>query len=475
MENNKCVIYTRVSSVEQKENHSLQAQEEYCRTFAKQKGFTEIKVMGEVAESAKNEDRKEYKKMIDFVLDKRNQVSAVLVHSADRFSRHLASAVSDIEKMRKKGIYLFLISEGISTSDDLGLFMVNFGLNFSQLDNQKRANRTKLGIKSRILLGEYPFPHAPKGYVKDENKRLILDENCGALITKAFKMLIKGYTPIYIKQEMDKLNLCLDIKRWGEVFRNPIYAGLIVSKTNGDIPVQGKHEVLISLREFKLVQEILLKKSKARIKHNPENVKYIPLKTLIKCPQCGNSLTGCIVKKNGYYKCNNNCKINISSEKTGIEFNKLLENIKPNYLYNDQFYQIFKQSFEDIYKDELHRKSVLLREIGTKNTQINNLYDDKYEGKISEDFFNKKFSEYTKSKQKFEDELIQYDSTIPLKETFISECMNELSDVEGLWNKFEYNDKIQLFNLMFNEKLVVKKENSIVNIVDVDLKNAFYC
>src|SRR5262245_28798513 len=62
------VIYTRVSSKEQAENNtSLDSQKKSCEDFCKKQGYIIKEYFGGTYESAKGDERKEFKKMLDYV------------------------------------------------------------------------------------------------------------------------------------------------------------------------------------------------------------------------------------------------------------------------------------------------------------------------------------------------------------------------------------------------------------------------
>jgi site-specific DNA recombinase len=126
--NKKCIIYTRVNSKEQiLENYSIEAQKKYCEEYAQRLGFTQIKHMGGIAESAKDEKRETYKAMLSYAFDKRNDIDAIIVYSLDRFSRHL-SAVSDIERLKKRDVILYSVLENIKAKYEMGLLLNSFFL-----------------------------------------------------------------------------------------------------------------------------------------------------------------------------------------------------------------------------------------------------------------------------------------------------------------------------------------------------------
>src|ERR1700754_4967572 len=84
-----CVIYTRVSSLGQLDNTSLETQRKGCMEYAARHGLTILKSFGQTNESASSDDRTEFKAMIDFVKKSKERVSKIVVYSLDRFSRNI--------------------------------------------------------------------------------------------------------------------------------------------------------------------------------------------------------------------------------------------------------------------------------------------------------------------------------------------------------------------------------------------------
>ena len=84
---NKAIIYTRVSTKEQAEtNTSLETQKQYCENYAKSNGYNVVKYFGGTHESAKSDDRKEFKKMLKYAKQS-GSIGYIIVYSYDRFSR----------------------------------------------------------------------------------------------------------------------------------------------------------------------------------------------------------------------------------------------------------------------------------------------------------------------------------------------------------------------------------------------------
>jgi DNA invertase Pin-like site-specific DNA recombinase len=77
---NIIVAYTRVSDSSQFDNTSLDTQKKDAAAYAAKKGFIIKEFFGGGVESAKTDERKQFKRMLDFV-KKDKSISAILVFS----------------------------------------------------------------------------------------------------------------------------------------------------------------------------------------------------------------------------------------------------------------------------------------------------------------------------------------------------------------------------------------------------------
>jgi site-specific DNA recombinase len=81
------VIYARVSSEEQVQGYSIQAQLRACREWAEKNGYTIAKEYLEEGHSASRnlEKRESFKEMLSDAASKNHPFDAIVVHKLDRF------------------------------------------------------------------------------------------------------------------------------------------------------------------------------------------------------------------------------------------------------------------------------------------------------------------------------------------------------------------------------------------------------
>jgi site-specific DNA recombinase len=102
-ERKNAIIYTRVSTKEQAEtNTSLETQKKLCEQYAKNNNYIVKAYFGGTYESAKSDDRKEFKRMLKFAKQS-STVGYIIVYSYDRFSRTGSSASQITSELLEDG------------------------------------------------------------------------------------------------------------------------------------------------------------------------------------------------------------------------------------------------------------------------------------------------------------------------------------------------------------------------------------
>lgn len=98
----KAVIFDRVSSEDQRDGYSLDAQRSAGLAYAQRFGLQIVRPWSVRESASKEEDRKEFFDMIEFV--KQNKIEAVIFDKVDRACRGLKSAVMIEELMDHYGV-----------------------------------------------------------------------------------------------------------------------------------------------------------------------------------------------------------------------------------------------------------------------------------------------------------------------------------------------------------------------------------
>ena len=303
----KCLIYSRVSSDEQRQKgYSLDFQYKEEVQYCKAKNLEVVKHFTE-SHTAKVPGRPEFNKMIAYA--KRYKIRHLVFLKNDRASRNPVDSATLSFMAEHQGFNIHLIQDNMVLSEfsrpqDFLIFEINNG--FSNLYSRNLSLEVSSKMREKAEQGYYPS-HAMVGYRTERIKKrsyLIVDETKAPFIRDVFNLYATGnYSYMSLAAEMRKrgfmISKCVKCGKSNieDILNNPVYMGEFI--WNGKRYI-GKHEPIISPELYYLCQKIIKEKT-STCRDNKLNFLFTGL---IKCAVCGCSLVGEIKKKKYiYYHC----------------------------------------------------------------------------------------------------------------------------------------------------------------------------
>src|SRR5438552_2244195 len=257
-----CVIYTRVSSKEQADtNSSLASQKRHCEEYCQKNGFIIKAYFGGTYESAKGDERKEFKRMLEYVRKNKN-IDTILVHSYDRFSRSGMNAAYLGQELQKAGVKVVAVSQPIDTTSPSGRLHRDMLYLFSQFDNELRKDKVINGMVENLRQG-YWVAATPFGYTnlnrkeKAKNHKYEINQD-GELLKEGFKLKAEDrLTNKEIVAKLRRKGCKINYKSFVRIISNPFYCGYIThSLIPGEI-YRGHHLALVSESLFLAANKVI--------------------------------------------------------------------------------------------------------------------------------------------------------------------------------------------------------------------------
>lgn len=294
----EAVILARVSSAEQENGKSLDAQIELCQEYAERNNLRIIQTYALVESSTKG-DRKKFQQMMDFVCQQRGPI-AIIAHTVDRFQRRYNESVETEPLIRDGQIELHFVSNGLIINKenyDEESSIWDFNVLGAKYYVQRIRINTKRGINKKIADQEYPGL-APLGYKNISNptnikkRTIVIDENEAVAIKKLFEWYASGLDSV--STITSKLNAMGFRTHEGAPYnantlwvalQNPFYYGMMKIKGNLYPHIHG---ALISKELFDKCQEVRLGYKK---EHHNYGCKEFLFRGQIHCGECGNLIS----------------------------------------------------------------------------------------------------------------------------------------------------------------------------------------
>ena len=425
---NKYFLYARKSTdVEDKQVLSIESQVNELREFAKREGLEIIEEFSE-AKTAKEPGRPIFSYVLKQI--EGGLASGILAWHPDRLARNSIDG--------GKIIYLVDIGKIVDLrfptyrfdNSAQGKFMLSIAFGQSKYYVDNLSENVKRGLREKLRRGEWPGI-APIGYFNDRATHSVKpDPEKTRFVFKAFELYATGE---YSLEELLK-----EVHRWGltakagkpifksclaKMLRNPFYYGHMVYKGE---EYEASHPPLISKKLYDSVQAVIAQKTRV-IKKTVDRFTFTGL---MKCGECGASITAELQKGHIYYRCTK--KLTACTQKF-LREEALLEQINNAilkvFIDNDIKDKIINR-FEELTKDESKASSLAARQAADKlkefDEKIERLIDLYIAKELSQDEYQRKKAKLLNEKKELQERLGEIGKSgggwlEPAKE-FVSTC-----------------------------------------------------
>ena len=465
-ERKNAIIYTRVSTKEQADtNTSLSTQKKYCDMYAKNNGYNVVAYFGGTHESAKSDDRKEFKRMIKYSKQS-GSIGYIIVYSYDRFSRTGSSASQITSDLLQYGIQVKAVTQEVDTTSPSGKFQQNLFYMFSQFDNELRRDKT-ITAMSDLLRQGYWLWTPPRGYVNKNKYQKVVDWKIviteeGKHLKKAFKWKASGrFSNVQIVNKLNQLGMNINEKRLHEIFKNPFYCGILVCKMLPGEVIEGRHPKIASHEDFLKINSTQSSHPKKHIQGNKE----LPLKQFAYCDSCKMPLTGFLVKQKGiyYYKCRTKgCSCTKSASQLHVKFENRLKMLQVEGKYNDIIKEVMIYTYDSMTKEIRNKTASIKKQISQIKEKLDALEERYAIGEIDKEL-------YAKFAEKFKNQIDVFHAEIQNPEISssnlrkaIDKALQMSSRLHEIWVSGDLEQKRELQKLVFPSGIGYDKQNDRV-------------
>ncbi len=291
----KPALLIRVSTKEQEDGHSLEAQKMRLTDYAKTKGLNDVKLF-KIVESSTIGSRKKFNEMIEWAKSQKEKV-AIIADAVDRIQRSFKESIL-LDDLRKKGkVEIHFLRENIIISENSQyheIAMWDFATMGAKMYIGSLSQNVKRSIEKKLRCGEW-IRKAPIGYCNTydpitNQKTVIQDPVKAPLIKKAFEMYATGLYSLqkitnYLKEEgvmnNSKTNKPLSKSQVHKLLQQPFYYGIMRVKEKF---YPHNYKPIIDEFLFNQCQKVREGWHKQPFKYNSKSFIF---KGLIKCSHCG--------------------------------------------------------------------------------------------------------------------------------------------------------------------------------------------
>jgi site-specific DNA recombinase len=455
----KAVILSRVSSKEQQEGHSIDAQTMLLKEYCERKNLNIIQTF-EIVESSTKGGRKEFKEMLAYI-DSQKEPVALVCHKVDRLQRsfneyHLLNTPLQDGKLELHFTSDNTVITKNSTSQEKMMWSMNIVMAQSYTDsisdNVKRSYKKKLA--EGTILGASPI-----GYIntKDENGKntVKLDIQRNHFIKRLFEEYSTGLYSLNTLREMatdwgltSKTGKKLAKNQIGSIIDNPFYYGCMKYHEKLYPHV---YQTTVSKDLWNACQDIRKGKKKDYSKETKTDFIF---KGLIKCKKCGCTISPEIKKAKYVYLRPNTkkgCDCKQVTEKYALDLvEKALVSISMPEEMLIAFKDTLKANIDN--KKEFNEQSIKSLELRSHDIQkqLDKLLDLMLAGSITQDVFDKKNNELRAEQHNINERVKQYLKADEQFAITVQYMMDIASRANELFKSSGNDKKRRIINIVFS-------------------------
>jgi site-specific DNA recombinase len=305
----RVAIYRRISTDEERQPFSLDAQQERLATsVAAQPGWVLTRNYSDRM-SGKRLDRPGLQQALRDARAGRYEL--LLVFKVDRLARSTGGLAKVLEELDAAGVAFRSASEPFDTATAAGRMMMQMLGVFAEFEREMIVERTRMGLARKAARGEWTGGTPPFGYRYHPERRILL-----AVPSEA--ALVQRIFTLYADRRLGSAaisGLLNDAgqpttrgRRWTPnrvlgMLRNPTYIGQL--PFNGQ-QHQASHEPIIDPELFQRAQLLLAERSDSPRAQAANATDYL-LTSFLRCQRCGHGFVGTAAHGNGgtyrYYTC----------------------------------------------------------------------------------------------------------------------------------------------------------------------------
>lgn len=457
----KAVILARVSSKDQEEGHSLDAQIRNLRLYADRKSLEVVKEYTLIESSTKG-DRPEFMRMINFIKDQKTKM-ILIVDTVDRLQRGFKEKPLLDELLEKNVLELHFVKEGNILSKDANStqkLMWNMGVVVAQSYTDQLSDNVKRSVRHKIANGEWPGP-APLGYLNIEDpltkkKTIILDPERHYLVKRVFEEYATG---AYSLAELGR-----KAKDWGLRTRK----GKVVSHQSlhdliqktfyyGMMQIRGElhrhvYEPLISKELFDACEAV--RTGRGRTQAASETKYPFILRGLMTCAISGRKVN-CDIKKGKHIYLISRDPAN-PDKKIWTNENLVLEQIRDVFKSIQIPPALLAEILDELKKthrseQEYHSASIksLNKEKELVTKRLDSLMEKYLDESITKDMYNRTHNQLIQRRQEIHEELERHDAGDEQFRIAVTTLVTLASKAAELFDRSQTDEKRQLIGYLF--------------------------
>lgn len=469
------VIFARVSTADQTDGHSIEAQLVRLREYCQRKGLNIIKEFS-IVESSTRGNRKQFHAMLDYCL-KQKECIALVADAVDRVQRSFKDTELLNTHIRADKLELHTLREGYivnALSGAMHLMSWDFSTIMAKSYVLSMTENVKRSTDLKIKNGEWPH-RAPLGYLNQKcpttgKSIVVLDPDRALLVKRIFEDYATG---VYSIHELAEKAYDWGLRgrdRHAKVNITQIHDAICSPFYFGEMVIKGKHYRHIHPQ---LITKDLWDKCQAvRLGYHRQQFKYNCKESLFRgmmcCQYCGRAIcTDHKVKKERHFTylfCTKHKKVDCPNtrQREEVILSQLADAMR-QISFPDELLDTVREELDRAFRGnrefQENRLRLLQQEATTLKARQDRLMDIHLDGSITKQQYDEKRTEITDRLAQITRELGDLELGDNRFEVTVKLLLQLMKDLPRLFQGSKMDEKRQILKFLFTN--LTMKDSSI--------------
>lgn len=270
----KVAAYCRVSTQQEIQHHSLEAQQEYYeKRIRGTSGWEFVGIYADEASGRNNRKMHDFQRMMEDC--RAGKIDLILIKSISRLGRNTLQFLNACEELKALDVDVFFEVEKLYLHNPKAVRLLTIYASVYQNESEVKSFNTSWGIRKRFANGTSAKANTPcYGYCRNKDGELVILSEEAAVVQYIYNLRSQGLSLREIKYELERCEIKSPHSKptWGvetirRILQNEKYKGHVLlqksyvsnfftgKRTNngGELPkylIEGHHEAIITSEEI---------------------------------------------------------------------------------------------------------------------------------------------------------------------------------------------------------------------------------
>ena len=195
----RVAAYARVSTDQEEQITSYEAQVDYYTTYIKSRSDWEFVAVytDEGITGCNTKKREGFKRMVADALA--GSIDFIVTKSVSRFARNTVDSLTTIRELKEHNVECYFEKENIWTFDGKGELLITIMSSLAQEESRSISENCTWGQRKRFSDGKYSVAYSNfLGYDRGENGEFVINEGQAEIVRRIYGLFLQGRSPYAI-------------------------------------------------------------------------------------------------------------------------------------------------------------------------------------------------------------------------------------------------------------------------------------